>query len=126
MYKRQAIRLKPFLRRSNATIYCNKTEAEKLCGLKFKNTKQASTCLRKKGLGRAIVTDGAKSICDSSIDYEPISILPPKVKSIGHVTGAGDYFLACHITIEIKQSTKAKALSLAAVSASKYVETEIK
>jgi hypothetical protein len=42
------------------------------------------------------------------------------------VTGAGDYFLACHVTNEIKQSTKVKALSQAAVSASKYVETEIK
>ena len=42
------------------------------------------------------------------------------------VKGAGDYFLACHVTNEIKQSTKVKALSQAAVSASKYVETEIK
>ena len=121
----KAIRLKPFLRLSNATIYCNKTEAEKLCGLKFKNTKQASTYLLKKGLGRAIVTDGAKSICDSSIDYEPISILPPKVKSIGHVTGAGDYFLACHIINGINQLTKEDALKKAAESTSKYVETEI-
>ena len=94
--------------------------------MSFKNTTQASTYLVKKGVGRAIVTNGDQSICDSSINHEPISILPPKVKSIRHVTGAGDYFLACHVTNEIKQSTKAKALSQAAVSASKYVETEIK
>tara|TARA_B100001057_G_C22852885_1_gene951659 strand:+ start:2073 stop:2972 length:900 start_codon:yes stop_codon:yes gene_type:complete len=121
----KAIRLKPFLRLSNATIYCNKTEAENLCGLKFKNTKQASSYLLKKGLGRAIVTNGNKRICDSSVDYEPISILPPKVKSIGHVTGAGDYFLACHIINEINQLTKTEALKKAAESTSKYVETEI-
>ena len=122
----KAIRLKPFLSLPNVTIYCNKTEAENLCEVSFKNTTQASTYLVKKGVGRAIVTNGDQSICDSSINHEPISILPPKVKSIRHVTGAGDYFLACHVTNEIKQSTKAKALSQAAVSASKYVETEIK
>jgi fructose-1-phosphate kinase PfkB-like protein len=122
----KAIRLKPFLSLPNVTIYCNKTEAENLCEVSFKNTTQASTYLVKKGVGRAIVTNGDQSICDSSINHEPISILPPKVKSIRHVTGAGDYFLACHVTNEIKQSTKVKALSQAAVSASKYVETEIK
>jgi sugar/nucleoside kinase (ribokinase family) len=122
----KAIRLKPFLSLPNVTIYCNKTEAENLCELSFKNTTQASTHLIKKGVGRAIVTNGDQKICDSSINHEPIAILPPKVKNIRHVTGAGDYFLACHIINEFKQSTKAKALAQAAESASKYVETEIK
>ena len=121
----KAIRLKPFLSCPNVTLYCNKTEAENLCEVSFQNTTQASTYLVKKGVGRAIVTNGDQSICDSSINHEPISVLPPKVKSIEHVTGAGDFFLACHIINEIMQSTKAKALYQAAVSASKYVETKI-
>ena len=122
----KAIRLKPFLNLPNVTIYCNMAEAENLCDLNFKNTRQASTYLLKEGLGRAIVTNGGKHICASSVNHEPISILPPKVKNISHITGAGDYFLACHIANEINQLTKETALSKAAESASKYVETEIK
>ena len=122
----KAIRLKPFLSLPNVTIYCNMAEAENLCELSFKNTRQASTYLLKKGLGRAIVTNGDKHICASSVNHEPISILPPKVKNISHITGAGDYFLACHIANEINQLTKETALLKAAESASKYVEIEIK
>ena len=122
----KANRLKPFLSLPNVTIYCNMAEAENLCNLSFKNTKQASTYLLRKGLGRAIVTNGDKHICDSSVNQEPISILPPKVKNIKHITGAGDYFLACHIANEKNQLTKETALLKAAESASKYVETEIK
>ncbi len=122
----KAIRLQPFLSLSNTTIYCNKNEAEKLCKLAFKDTRQASTHLLKDGLRRAIVTDGANPICDSKINHEPILISPPKVKYIKHVTGAGDYFLACHIANEINQLKKENALKQAAKSAANYVETEIK
>ena len=122
----KAFRLKPFLSLPNVTIYCNMAEAENLCDLSFQNSRQASTYLLKKGLGRAIVTNGDKHICDSSVNQEPITILPPKVKNINHITGAGDYFLACHIANEINQLTKEIALLKAAESASKYVETEIK
>ena len=121
----KASRLKPFLSLPNVTIYCNIAEAENLCDLSFQNTKQAATYLLKKGLGRAIVTNGDKHICDSSISHDPISVVPPKVKNINHVTGAGDYFLACHIANEINQLGKETALLKAAESASKYVETEI-
>ena len=121
----KASRLKPFLSLPNVTIYCNMTEAENLCDLSFQNTEQASTYLLKKGLGRAIVTNGDKHICDASIHHEPISIVPPKVTNINHITGAGDYFLACHIANEINQLGKEAALLKAAESASKYVETEI-
>ena len=122
----KASRLQPFLSLSNTTIYCNKNEAEKLCELAFKDTRQASTHLLKDGLRRAIVTDGANPICDSKINHEPILISPPKVKYIRHVTGAGDYFLACHIANEINQLKKENALTQAAKSAANYVETEIK
>ena len=121
----KASRLKPFLSLPNVTIYCNMTEAENLCDFSFQNTEQASTYLLKKGLGRAIVTNGDKHICDASIHHEPISIVPPKVTNINHITGAGDYFLACHIANEINQLGKEAALLKAAESASKYVETEI-
>ena len=121
----KASRLKPFLSLPNVTIYCNMTEAENLCDLSFQNTEQASTYLLKKGLGRAIVTNGDKHICDASIHQKPISIAPPKVTNINHITGAGDYFLACHIANEINQLGKEIALLKAAESASKYVETEI-
>ena len=121
----KASRLKPFLSLPNVTIYCNMTEAENLCDLSFQDTEQASTYLLKKGLGRAIVTNGDKHICDASIHHEPISIVPPKVTNINHITGAGDYFLACHIANEINQLGKEIALLKAAESASKYVETEI-
>ena len=122
----KAFRLKPFLSLPNATVYCNMAEAENLCNLSFKDTRQASTYLLKQGLGRAIVTNGGKQICASSVYHEPITILPPKVKSIKHITGAGDYFLACHIANEINQIPKETSLLKAAESASKYVETEIK
>ena len=121
----KASRLKPFLSLPNVTIYCNIAEAENLCDLSFQNTGQAATYLLRKGLGRAIVTNGDKHICDSSINHEPILISPPKVKNINHITGAGDYFLACHIANEINQLGKETALLKAAESASKYVETEI-
>ena len=121
----KASRLKPFLSLPNVTIYCNMTEAENLCDLSFQDTEQASTYLLKKGLGRAIVTNGDKHICDASIHHKPISIVPPKVTNINHITGAGDYFLACHIANEINQLGKEAALLKAAESASKYVETEI-
>ena len=122
----KAFRLKPFLSLPNVTIYCNMAEAENLCNLSFKNTRQASSYLLKKGLGRAIVTNGDKQICASSVNHEPIIILPPKVQNIKHITGAGDYFLACHIANEINQLPKETALLKAAESTSKYVETEIK
>ena len=72
------------------------------------------------------MTDGDKHICASSINHEPITILPPKVRNIKHITGAGDYFLACHITNEIDELSTESALLRAAESTSKYVETEIK
>ena len=122
----KAFRLKPFLSLPNATVYCNMAEAENLCNLSFKDTRQASAYLLKQGLGRAIVTNGGKQICASSVYHEPITILPPKVKNIKHITGAGDYFLACHIANEINQLPKETALLKAAESTSKYVETEIK
>ena len=121
----KASRLQPFLNLPNVTIYCNMTEAENLCDLSFQNTEQASTYLLKKGLGRAIVTNGDKHICDASIHHDPISIAPPTVTNINHITGAGDYFLACHIANEINQLSKETALLQAAESASKYVETEV-
>ena len=102
------------------------SEAENLCDLSFKDTREASTYLLKQGLGRAIVTNGSKQICASSVYHEPITILPPKVKNIKHITGAGDYFVACHIANEINQISKETSLLKAAESASKYVETEIK
>jgi len=122
----KASRLKPFLSLPNVTIYCNIGEAENLCDLSFQNTRQAASYLLAKGLGRAIVTNGDKHICDSSINHEPILISPPKVKNINQITGAGDYFLACHIANEIDQLNKETALLRAAESTSKYVETEIK
>ena len=122
----KAFRLKPFLSLPNATVYCNMAEAENLCNLSFKDTRQASAYLLKQGLGRAIVTNGDKQICASSVYHEPITILPPKVKNIKHITGAGDYFLACHIANEINQIPNETSLLKAAESASKYVETEIK
>ena len=121
----KASRLKPFLSLPNVTIYCNIAEAENLCDLSFQNTRQAATYLLRKGLGRAIVTNGDEHICDSSINHDPILISPPKVKNINHITGAGDYFLACHIMNEINQLNKKTALLRAAESASKYVETEL-
>ena len=120
----KATRLKPFLKLPNVTIYCNKKEAEKLLDLKFENTLEAATHLLRSGLGRAIVTDAHNNLSEASLSDKPITFQPPNVKKIYRATGAGDYFLACHIINDLKFADKKKALKLAANSAASYVQGE--
>ena len=62
---------------------------------------------------------GTKGKTNPSI--QPITL---QISQIVSATGAGDYFLACHIINDLKFADKKKALKLAAKSAASYVRGE--
>ena len=121
----KAKRLKIFINRPKTTLFCNLTEARILAEENFYDAKEASLGLIKMGLFRAIVTDGANMVCDTTQGSKPLTAMPAKVKIKG-VTGAGDVFMAAHIFAEISTLNPEDALSKALHAAVSYVSGDLR
>lgn len=92
-------------------LYCNRTEAEVLCETPFKSSCEAARALLRKGVSRAVVTDGPGSVCDASPDG--IFSADPTISGFRSATGAGDAFLSRHLGTVIAGARPEAALRTA-------------
>jgi len=118
----KAERLAPFQSHKGATAYVNLFEANILLGTKFGTSTKAAEHLTRRGLYRAIVTDGPKPAAISN-GKTTITLTPRDVKVL-RVTGAGDVFMASHIAAELNDLRDAPALQFALDTTAKYISTE--
>lgn len=115
----KAERLLPFLTHRRATLYVNLEEAGLLLHATQEDAAVAAAALVKRGLGRALVTDGPRLAACAWADGVA-SERPPEVM-VTRVTGAGDTFMAAHIAAEMDGADPAEALRKAVTAAATYV-----
>lgn len=119
----KALRLRPLIGLANATLYLNRDEAAMLCGRAFADAAAAAEALGGQGAARVLVTDGA----EPAVDRAPgrfITARPPAVRVAG-VTGAGDAFMAAHISAGLGGADPDAALEAALAAAARHVSGEI-
>jgi sugar/nucleoside kinase (ribokinase family) len=119
----KAIRLAPFIgNHSNATLYVNLEEACTLSGQKFLNSADAAQFLQAQGLKQVIVTNSSSNAsCANS--HGVFQETPPDVL-VKRVTGAGDVFMAAHISAELGGADTAASLLSAIQSTATYISSE--
>ncbi|NEK22261.1 kinase [Sulfitobacter sp. JBTF-M27] len=120
----KALRLSPFIQARRGTVYVNLEEAGLLCQTSFTTSAQAAEGLLVRGAVRAVVTHGGDPATVGS-DAGLITLTPPEVH-VARVTGAGDTFMAAHISAELKGRSPQEALSDALEAAALYVSGETK
>ena len=79
-----------------ALLYCNRSEAEALLARGFASSEDAATALIETGVDRAVVTDGPSAVCDASA--LGVFSAAPNTSRFASATGAGDAFLARHLS----------------------------
>lgn len=115
----KALRLRPFLTVSNATLYINREEAGLLHDAEFRSSAEAASTLVAHGSARILVTDGEKAATDA--DTEQVYTAHPPMVEQRQVTGAGDTFMAAHIAAEVAGHSRAFALEAALQAAATFV-----
>ncbi len=115
----KAERLKALYRHPNVTLYVNLEEAGLICDTRFGNSAEAAAGLIFHGAGRVLVTDGPRSASEAT-GPDVLTANPPSVVS-SRVTGAGDTFMAAHITAERNGASRLDALNFALQAAAHYV-----
>jgi len=115
----KAERLLPFLTHGSATLYVNLEEAGLLLHAQQPDAPTAAETLRKRGLHRALVTDGSRTTACA----HPGGVIArmPRSVMVTRVTGAGDTFMAAHIAAEAQGADPAAALDRALEAAATYV-----
>lgn len=119
----KAERLLPFLTSGRGTLYVNLEEAGILCQTRFDTAPEAAKRLVQRGAARALVTQGGRTTCDATADGL-VQSDPPRVL-VTRVTGAGDTFMAAHMSAELDGADRASALTRALEAAATYVSGEI-
>ncbi|SFR49768.1 PfkB family carbohydrate kinase [Litoreibacter janthinus] len=115
----KAERLRPFLSHPTATLYVNLEEAGLLLDTTFQDSATAATALLSKGLHRALVTNGAEA-ASLALGNKLLTFTPPKVE-VKRITGAGDTFMAAHISAEATGATPETALQNAMNATATYI-----
>ncbi|WP_293449364.1 PfkB family carbohydrate kinase [Planktotalea sp.] len=118
----KAERLRPFLDQSRATLYVNIEEAQTLCHQTFETANDAANALIQRGAARALVTDGGK--CAAEADATGLRQAKPPQVLVARVTGAGDTFMAAHMSAELRGDAPQFALEQALQAAARYVSGE--
>ncbi len=118
----KAERLRPFLDQSRATLYVNLEEAELLCQQTLGTATEAAQALLKRGAARALVTDGGN--CAAEADATGLRHAEPPQVLVTRVTGAGDTFMAAHMSAELRGGAPQDALEQALQAAARYVSGE--
>lgn len=115
----KAERLLPFLTHGSATLYVNLEEAGLLLHAPQSDAPTAAAALRKRGLHRALVTNGPNLAACA----HPGGVVSsqPRAVMVTRVTGAGDTFMAAHIAAEAQGATPDAALARALEAAATYV-----
>jgi pseudouridine kinase len=112
-------RLLPLVRRAGTTLYVNLEEANLLVGHAHSHSADAARALIARGAARVLVTDGARDTSDADIQGV-LTFAPPQVQ-VARVTGAGDTFMAAHISGEARGMGREAALAHALSAAADYV-----
>ncbi|MBD3663326.1 kinase [Sulfitobacter sp. TSTF-M16] len=120
----KAQRLAPFMQARRGTLYVNLEEAGYLCQTTFETSDAAAAGLLQRGAVRAVVTDGGNP-ATVAYDKTIVTQTPPPVM-VTRVTGAGDTFMAAHISAEIRGAAPDAALRQALQAAAAYVSGETK
>lgn len=118
----KAERLKALYRHPNVTLYVNLEEAGLICDTSFSNSAEAAAGLIAHGAGRVLVTDGPHSASEAT-GLDVLTATPPTV-ICARVTGAGDTFMAAHITAEREGAARVDALTFALHAAAQFVSGE--
>ncbi len=118
----KARRLRPFLGNLNTTMYVNRGEAESILDETFKTSREAARALSATGLKQAVVTDSARA-ASAALPGRIITKSPPPV-TVRRYTGAGDVFMAAHISAELSGKVGSSALENALDACSLYISTE--
>ncbi|WP_232823055.1 PfkB family carbohydrate kinase [Oceanibium sediminis] len=115
----KAERLRKAMRHPNSTLYVNRIEAEILCRADFTSAALAARALLREGAARVIVTDSHRPAAAAQGDHL-WTAAPPSVTA-HTTTGAGDAFLAAHLSAEPHAATQQEALDAAVAAAAAHV-----
>ena len=115
----KAARLRALLGHPSAVLHVNREEAGIICDGHFPDAAGAALGLTARGAARAVVTDGAGPAADATGD-EVVTALPPRVPVV-RITGAGDTFMAAHITATVRGADRKTALQAALDAAAAYI-----
>ena len=119
----KALRLRPLLAHSNATLYLNLEEANLLAGTKETKAVAAVQALLARGANRVLVTNGAGDCAMGARGRDVLVASPPAVR-VARVTGAGDTFMAAHIAAERGGKGREAALAAAVGAAADHIAGE--
>lgn len=115
----KAERLLSLRAHEHAVYYVNLEEANLMAGAAFRDAPTAAAHLVANGLSRAVVTHGSCETADATAEGVVVA-LPPKVEVV-QVTGAGDSFMAAHISAELDGASREDALSHALTIAAAHI-----
>lgn len=115
----KAARLIPLFGHPGLTLYVNRIEAGLILGRDFEDAPAAAAALFAESHARVLVTDGPAPAAYHGPEGA-LSGQPPVVEVV-HVTGAGDAFLAAHISAERAGADPAAALQAALQGAAAHV-----
>lgn len=115
----KAERLLPFLSAGRATLYVNLEEAALLCQTQFTSAPDAVHALLARGAARVLVTDGGNLAAEG--DATGLRTAAPPEVMVARVTGAGDTFMAAHISADLSGTPPQQALQNALDAAARYV-----
>ena len=118
----KAERLRGALTAGGNAVYVNRLEAEILMDRAFSCAHDAADALFDAGAALAVVTDGPREAA-SADDGGRYSITPPVVTA-RTTTGAGDVFLANHITAIAEGMAHEQALDRAVTAAARHISGE--
>lgn len=121
----KAGRILALLGHPSAVLHVNREEAGIICDTQFGSAADAALGLVARGAARAVVTDGAGAVADA-LGLDVITALPPQLPAaqIRRITGAGDTFMAAHITATNQGADRDAALATALGAAAAYISKE--
>ena len=105
------------------TLYLNRLEAEAVADRAFPDSRAAAADLRQRGVAEVIVTDGPRAATAAGPDGT-ISLLPPPVARRS-LTGAGDAFVAAHLSSRAAGLGPADALRAALAASARHITAEV-
>lgn len=108
--------------RAGAVLHCNRAEAGAMLGHAAATAPEAARALRRLGVSRALVTDGARAAALIGPDGMHIAT-PPPARPV-RVTGAGDAALAGHLLAELGGARPDAALAAALDAAHAHLLTK--
>lgn len=116
--------LAPLLAHPGVTFHVNLEEANLLSGRSCATAPEAAMALVAAGAGRALVTDGPRTVADAGRGLDLLVGQPPQVR-VARITGAGDAFMAAHLAAEYRGASRETALQAALAAAAAHVSGDI-